>query len=274
MKIGGLSLAQLTVLDVEPIELISIAGELACDHVTLFTFVPARARGIYPQVTSEDLPALRSAMRAANVTAANLEIFPLDGAEDWDGFARALEVGASLGATRATFQLHNLDRTEMPERIARFCDLAAVHGIVAGLEFNRFSAVADISSAVGIVREANRSNAAIVLDMLHLARVGDGADKVPQAAGMIKYVQLCDGPLEIADNLRWHEAVHEREIPGLGEFPIVEALKALDPSEIIFDAEVPLGRRREAGVSPLERARLAITGARTVLRAAYGDDAA
>lgn len=274
MKIGGFALHQLTALDATPFELVAIAGDLGCDHVSLFTFVPPRGVGVYPEVKASDVPAMREAMAAAGVTLANLEVFPLDGAEDWEAFDRALETGAALGATRATVQPHGVDVAGAADRIARFCDLAVPYGIAAGLEFNRFSAVEDITTAAQVVRAVGKPNVGIALDMLHLARFGDGADKVLPAADLVTYVQLNDGPLVIADEDRWHEAVRERGIPGTGEFPIVAALKALDPTTIIFDAEVPQARNRKAGMSAAERARLAVEGARSMLRAAYGEDAA
>ena len=263
-----LSLHQLTALDVSPLALVHIAADLGCDHVGLFTFVPPRGQGVYPAVTRDDVPALRAAMADRGVTCCNLEVFPLDGAEDWAAFARALEIGASLGATRATVQPHDADRAVAAERIARFCDLAAPYGIVAGLEFNRFSAVEDITTATAIVRAVDRPNAGVVLDMLHLVRFGDDASSVAQARDLIGYVQLNDGPLRIADEDRWHEAVRERGVPGSGEFPIVTVLRALGPG-LVFDVEVPQTRSRKAGVPAAERARAAVEGARAVLHLAY-----
>ena len=175
-----LSLHQLTALDVQPGELIAIAGALGCAHVCLFTHVPEQAMGIYPIVTEVNILAIASQMARHNVTICNIEVFPLDGGRLAD-FESSLTVGAALGATRATAHIHDADHSTAVARFAEFCDLAARYGIRAGLEFNAFSAVKDIHAAAAIVREAARPNGSLVLDMLHLFRSGGVASDVAAA---------------------------------------------------------------------------------------------
>lgn len=261
-----LSLHHLTALDASPAELIAIAGQLGCDHVCLFTHVPDAIAQLFPCVTEGDVPAVSAALDEAGVSLCNLEVFPLDGDPDWAGFERSLAVGRALGASRATVHIHDVDDRAGAAMLARFCDLAAGFGIVAGLEFNGFSAVRTLPQAAAILRAADRSNAALVCDMLHLVRNGCGPGDVAAERDLIGYLQICDGPLERADSEVWHEAIRERGVPGTGEFPIAAALAALRPDTII-DVEVPQHAARKAGETALERARRAVEASRALVAA-------
>lgn len=259
-----LSLHHLTALDASPAELAAIAGRLGCDHVCLFTHVPEAIARLFPCVGEADVAALSAALGQAGVTLCNLEVFPLDADPDWAGFERALAVGQALGATRATVHIHDLDDRAGAAALARFCDLAAGFGIVAGLEFNGFSAVRTLPQAAAIVAAADRPGASLVCDMMHLVRNGGGPADIAAARDRIGYLQICDGPRERARDEAWHEAIRERALPGAGDFPLAAALAALRPGTIV-DVEVPQHAARKAGVPPLERARRAVEAARTLI---------
>jgi sugar phosphate isomerase/epimerase len=261
-----LSLHHLTVLDASIAELIAIAGDCGCAHVCLFAHVPEAARGLYPQVARADLPMLRDHLAAHNVSVCNLEVFPLDGNDDIGRFSDALQIGAALGATRATVHVHNADHRVAVQRFAAFCDFAADHGIGAGLEFNAFSAVRDARSAAAIVRAAARPTGALVLDMLHFFRGGGVAADVAGIADIVTYAQLCDGPAEQPVEARWHEAIRERLVPGAGEFAVADALARLNPATVI-GIEVPQTAARKAGVAAADRARHAVDAARRLIDA-------
>lgn len=259
-----LSLHQLTALDASPAELVQIAAQLGLDAVCLFTDVPERARSIYPAVARADVDALRAAMTAADIILSNVEVFPLDRDDEPHRFDQGLAIGAALGATRATAHIHDADLSRAIGRFGAFCDVAAGHGIDAGLEFNAFSSVADAATAETIVREAGRANGRIVLDMLHHVRSGGTAADVRQIADLVDFAQLCDGPAAIADDRRWHEAVSERMLPGEGAFPLVDLIQALR-ADTIIDLECPRKAAMKAGEAAVERCRRAATAARTLL---------
>lgn len=258
-----LSLHQLTALDVGPVELIEISARLGVSGVCLFTHVPEAAAGRYPLVRGADVPDVRAALDDAGLVVANLEVFPLDRSGGRDDFTPGLTTGAALGATRATAHLHDvLSEQEAVDRFALFAENAAAHGIVAGLEFNAFSAVRDLASGERIVRAAGCGS--LVLDLLHTVRGGSTGRDVARAADLIGYVQLCDGPADMPADGRWREALSERQIPGEGDFPLSELLKPLG-SDLLFDVEVPQSGARKAGVPAFERARRAVEASRCLL---------
>lgn len=258
-----LSLHQLTALDATPVELIGIAGRLGCDHVCLFTHVPAAARHVYPIVTGAGVPAIGEALSAAGVMLSNLEVFPLDGTDTAD-LDVGLTVGVALGASRATAHIHAADFATAVARFAAFADRAAAHGIIAGLEFNAFSVVRTMAEGAAIVRAAGRGS--LVLDTLHLMRGGGGAGDVAALADPIGYAQLSDGPATIPDPDRWREAVGERMLPGEGDFPLAAILAAL-PGDIVIEVEVPQRSAIRAGVDAETRCARAVAATRRVMGA-------
>jgi sugar phosphate isomerase/epimerase len=260
-----LSLHHLNAFDASHAEMIRMAGEFGCDHVCLFTHVPEAAKHLYPCIQPEDVPALRAVQAASGATLCNLEVFPLDGQEDWAAFERALETGAALGATRATTHIHDApDQETAVARFGRLCDLAAPYGISPGLEFNAFAGVKDIRTATAIVRAAARPNGSMVCDMLHLIRNGGGPEDVAAAADIIGYVQISDGPLVLPEKDWWHEAIRERALPGEGEFPLVEGMRHLRPGTVI-DIEVPQTAARKAGMSARDRIARVVEATQRVL---------
>jgi len=262
---GRLSLHQLTALDASPEELVAIAGDLECSHVSLFTFVPELARQHYPLVSRHDVPRLRDALDKAGVALGNVEVFPLETDAMPEAFRASLATGAALGASRATAHVHATDLQTAIARFADFCDLAAGFGLKAGLEFNGFSAVRDCATAGAIVRAAARPNGEVALDMLHLFRSGGTVADVAAVADLVGYAQICDGPLLLPIIARWREAIAERMLPGEGEFPLPQLIAALH-DDTLLDVEVPQTAARQAGVSAPERARRAIAATRTLAR--------
>jgi sugar phosphate isomerase/epimerase len=256
-----ISLHHLTALDSTPAELVAIAGALACSRVCLFTNVPESARHLFPMVTPDTREQVSDALAQEGVRLHNIEVFPLMPNTDLSVFHRGLELGAILGAARATAHIHIAEQDEAIDAFGLFCDLAAEYRLEVGLEFNAFSKIRTPSAAAAIVHGAARANGDIVLDLLHAVRSGASAYELRQIAPIVGYAQICDGPLAIAPELRWHEAVDERALPGTGAFPIAAIIAPLR-ADVVIEVEVPQTDMMRAGVTAIERARRAIEAAR------------
>lgn len=265
-----LSVHQLTAVDADPLALVEAAAQLGCEGVCLFTHVPAAARGKFPAVERQHVTALLDSLSAGGVEVANVEVFPLDGT-DLGAFREGLEIAEALGATRATAHVHGAIGQEAADRFAAFAELCLHHGIVAGLEFNPFSAVPDLPTAAAIVRATRPLAADMVLDLLHLVRSGGTVEDVAATADLISYAQISDGPVAIDDATRWHEAVNERMLPGEGAFAISRLLSPLRSGTII-SVEVPRKSARLSGIDPAERIAAAVAATRRLLIS--GTDAA
>ncbi|SEJ76691.1 Sugar phosphate isomerase/epimerase [Pseudomonas linyingensis] len=266
-----LALHHFTLCDVSPLELVSIAAEVGCDGVCLFVESPPGFG--FPLVT----PALRSdllaRLREHEVRVTNLEFFSLTEAVDLDGFRPALALGAQLGARLAVTHIHDPDPLRGTDCLGRLAELAGEYGLQLGLEFMALTpGCTSLAAAAGFVERVGRSNLGIGVDALHLARTGGTpAEVAALAPGMVAYAQLCDGPLLAAgvdalDPARYAEEAFNRLPPGQGVFPLAELIRALPPTAAL-DVEVPMPRLAAQGVSALQRARLAVAGARSLLDA-------
>ncbi|MGV3768572.1 MAG: sugar phosphate isomerase/epimerase family protein [Sphingobium phenoxybenzoativorans] len=256
------SLHPLNALETPPVALVKIAGELQASHVTIFTYVPEEAKGLYPLLERKDVGAFLEALADTGVTVGNLEVFGLEDDGDYAHLVDGLEVGQMIGAKRATTHLHNVEDHDVAvDRFRRFCALAAQYGVVPGLEFHAFSAVKDLRTAAAIVRDAGCGT--LVLDVLHLMRNGAHVDSIAENADLVSIVQLSDGPLQIDPDQMWGEAIKERALPGQGAFPLDAILSPLS-GEIIIEAEIPQYRAKKEGVSAFERARRSMDATRAV----------
>lgn len=260
----SLSLHPLNALDASPAELIDIAGRLDVGLVCLFTYVPESAAGLYPLVRPEDVPTLQQALDDKGVRVCNLEVFPLDRDGLPDDLLPGLETGAQLGASKATAHIHEIESEQQAvDRFAAFAERATSFEITAGLEFHNFSAVRDVGTAERIVRAAGGGS--LVLDTLHLVRGGGTAADAARVADLAGYIQLSDGPLEIAPEQRWREAVSERALPGTGALPLLEIIRPLTASAI-YEVEVPQSVARKSGVGAYERCRRSVEAGRRLLQ--------
>jgi sugar phosphate isomerase/epimerase len=262
-RASALSLHHLTTLDVSPPELVDIAAVLDCGHVCLFTQVQAETRSMFPAVEDAAMAAaVAERCAATGVGVHNLEYFPVSPETDPGLYRPALERGARLGAKRATAHIHDTDRGRALARFAALCNLAADYDLNIGLEFTAFSKVTTLEAALAFVADAGAENGDVVLDALHFFRSGgDAAALASMDLSRVGYVQICDGPTRVTEEERIHEAVAERGLPGEGAFALAAFVAALPPGRVI-DVEVPQSARMAAGVSPLDRARLAVDAAR------------
>jgi sugar phosphate isomerase/epimerase len=168
-----LSLHHVTVMDVGPAELISIAAEIGCHHVCLFTHVAPEALQLFP--CTWDSATLREVVRRCSdtgVTAHSLEYFDIYPEVDLETYRKGLEIGAQLGARCATTHVKDTQPRRAADNFARFCDIAGEFGISPAIEFTELAGPGTLSAALEIVQDANRGNGGIALDTLHLFRSG------------------------------------------------------------------------------------------------------
>jgi sugar phosphate isomerase/epimerase len=106
------------------------------------------------------------------------------------------------------------------ESFAVLCDRAAERGLLVQLEFLPWSRIPDVSTAWEVVRRADRPNGGIAVDAWHFVRSGSTLDDLAAVPShRILGLQLDDGPLEPEADLV-HATLHERRLPGEGEFDL------------------------------------------------------
>jgi sugar phosphate isomerase/epimerase len=155
------------------------------------------------------------------------------------------------------------------EAFAALCDRAG-DDLTIALEFMPYSGVPDLATAWRVLREANRANSALIVDVWHWARAGMMAtdlDLIP--ADRIVSVQLCDVLRTPMEPMR-SESLGHRLPPGDGHgdaVGLVRALQARDVRPQLVAVEVISDELVAKGVD--HAARTVATAARKVL-----DDAA
>jgi len=251
-----LSLDCLTLTDTAPIDLIAAAGAAGFDLVSLW-MNPASA---YPRqvLPAEDFADCRQALADHGVSVHIIEAFDLSSERDIESYRPGLEMGARLGATIAlAYHSANHDRVQVAELLALMVETSREYGLGVVLEPVNVGQTRTISEGLDLIR-ASGSDAGLLFDTYHLIRSGGSPrDLDTVEPGLIRYVQINDGPMHIAEDKILAEVMGERLYPGLGEFPLEDMLSRI-PSDIPWGIEAPSIRRANQGMSPHEQAKEAL----------------
>jgi sugar phosphate isomerase/epimerase len=122
------------------------------------------------------------------------------------------------------------DIPQMTEAFAPLCSQAAVRGTKILFEMlpAQFSRAPSLDQVLSIIRGAGAGNGGIMLDNLHLQRIGIGPGEIVRklGAGDLIGVEINDGTLAVPLNFQ-DSVVNKRLLPGDGEFDIATFLQAL-----------------------------------------------
>lgn len=270
-----LALHQITAIEANPLELVSIAKAVGCDQVCVFVRAPLvpvegtdQLAPLFPTIDETMIAPMQARLAETGIGIMNAEYFPIEADTDVESYRAPLATAGALGAKRAVTHVHDTDFAQAAGNLARLCDLAAGYGLDVGLEFMGLSpGCTSLARARQLVESAGRPNLGIAIDALHFVRTGATVAEVAALPpGMIAYVQLCDGAhLSIGNDYR-HEALN-RLAPGEGVFPLHDLLRALPP-DVPIDVEVPSVELQRQGMPATDRARRAVVAARAILERA------
>lgn len=267
------SLAHLTVLSLTPPQLVDVAARTGYDGVGVRMTRVTPDEVLYPLATDRAMRK-ETLARAADtgVRIHDIELLRMDPTLDADHFLPCLEAGAELGARHAIAQLPDPNRERATARFARLCDLAKPLGIFVSLEFPHWTETGNLAEAVKVVRAVNRSNAGILVDMLHFGRSDSSLDelaKLPRE--WFRFAHVCDAAKEVPPTMAGiiRTARDERQFPGEGGID-VRAILARMPQDIPYALEIPRVALTKA-VGPEEVARLALIVTKSHLETADGD---
>lgn len=189
-----------------------------------------------------------------------LDVEPIIVGVDPDVTEPLIDAAAALDARFVLFTSRVGDWRLVVDRFARACDVAAqaAPGLTVVYEFLPAFAIGTLGAALRLVAEAGRSNGAVLVDNLHLARSGahprDLRNVDPK---LLPYLQLADAPLRppVGNEALLHEARHERLWPGEGVLPIPELLDVVPDVPLSF--EVRSAALRHSFPDPVGRAEYA-----------------
>jgi sugar phosphate isomerase/epimerase len=255
-----LSLDHLSIFDASAPELITIAAELGYPFVSLWTQLPLKAE--LPLVTQQNRAETQSRMRETGVRLGNMECFNLTPEAVVADFRPAVALGAELGASSlVAINAWDPEAARALDKFGALCRMGAEYGLKVNVEFISMGQVRTLADAVAFVTGTGQSNAGITVDIMHLIRTGDTPAALKAIdPKLIGYAQICDGPMDLPQEEWTNEGFEQRQIPGEGEFPLADFVAAI-PQGVTMGVEVPLKSLRDAGVTPLERARRTLEGA-------------
>jgi sugar phosphate isomerase/epimerase len=269
-----ISLHHLAITETTPAELADLAAALHCDHICLFVKIPAAQASafpyVFPRVASVGAAkTLAARLDGLGVSVWNVDTFIAEPKVKIADYRETLDIAAALGAH--TINALNLFPAEAAaaaaETLGSFSTLAAQAGLAVVLEWFRFSSTRTLGAAVDLIRLANQPNLGLNVDILHLVRNGGKpGDLAAVDPALIRYAQICDGPLEQPLDAQGDEGVFNRNFPGEGEFPLVDFVRNL-PRDAVLSIEAPVNRLRPS-LDPMQRAARAVDGTRRVLAAA------
>ncbi|MGP6461526.1 sugar phosphate isomerase/epimerase family protein [Pseudomonas parakoreensis] len=263
-----LSLASLTVLELSPPQMVEVAARAGYSHVGLRLEPATPEEYHFPLVADGGLRRQTLArLRDTGIAVLDVEILRLKPHTVVADFEKLLAVGAEFGASELLVAGNDPDEQRLTDNFAALCDLAAPYGLHPHLEFMPWTDACNLEQALRIVANADRENAAVLVDAFHFDRSGSRLEDLASVApARLRYAQLCDvagpRPADMAEILR--QARNERRFPGEGDCDLHGLLRSL-PANIPLSLEIPTVKLLEQGVSGLQRAQRALDRTRELL---------
>jgi len=262
-----IGLAALTVLELDPPDMVSCAADAGFDSIGLRLVAPTPEEVQHPMIG--DTALVRETARRiqdTGVPVLDIELFRLKPETDVNDYRAAVETGARLGAREVLLAGNDPDEARLTDRFAAFCDMAREFGMGANLEPMPWTDVKNFAQAARIVEAADRDNGGIVIDPIHFDRGGARADEIRSVPrNRLRYMQLCDAPAMRPTDTETLllQARAERLMPGDGGLDLRAILRAV-PADLPLSLEIPM-RSLTRTMPALERTRLMLAKTRQLL---------
>ena len=245
----------LTMLDVSPPDLVTIAGEAGFDSIS--PRVAAASPDEEPWSMTPGSPMLEETARRLDDTGVRVlavEVIRIGPETTRADYEPALEAGARLNARYLTVNGDDPEVERACETFTALVEAARDYRIQPLIESIPYTQVSNLDDAVYI---AGRSGGGgVLLDSLHFQRSGGQLDQLRTLdPSLLAYAQLCDGPLAPPSGLPRPDELPRgqstdgtdlqlesramRMLPGDGELPLAEFLAAL-PTELPLSVEAPV----------------------------------
>lgn len=271
----------LTMLDVSPPEMVTIAREAGFDMLGIRVNAASPSEQPWPMtVGSTMLRETTRRMEDTGVRVLDVEVVRLQPDLGREYYESLLETGAELGARYVTVNCDDSDIERASETFAALSADAIPYGLRPLIEPITYTEVSTLEDAVYIAERSDGGG--ILLDALHFHRFGGKPEQLRSLdPALLSYVQLCDAPLAPPSGLQrpphlprgqstdgtdvQMESRAMRMLPGDGELPLSEILDEL-PAGLTVSVEAPVLSLRDT-LMPAEFARRARQAVETVLHA-------
>jgi sugar phosphate isomerase/epimerase len=244
-----LGIEMLTVLGMPPVELVRLAAELGCSHVSMGpSGLPMAQFGIsdwnmFPMWSISSDAKLRHSLKN-ELSNTGIRIALGEGfrvREDGDVRDRAagLDIMAELGAERINAVSMEPDIRRTYDQLAELCEMVTERGMMFTIEFAPPNTINSLAGALAAIDHIGCGKCRLLIDAMHFFRSGATVAELGALdPDLIGYAQLCDAPLVSKGGTYMQEAMFERMVPGEGEFPLADFIAAL-PDSVDIGLEVP-----------------------------------
>lgn len=242
-------------MDINPVELVDIAIRTGYRHVSLFTNAPEvplgeqGSRFVFPTVTQKNKRDVMDRLAAHDLEMLNAEFFLMRPDVALDSYVPGLALGRELGAKNAVTHIFEANPERAVDILGAFCQLAASEDMNVSIEFCQMTpGCKSLEQAVWFVDQVGLPNLGFGICPLHLIRSGGSAADIANLdARYLFYGQINDG-LGLHAASTYFDEVHDRQLPGNGDFPLHDILGAL-PASAPLEMKTPSDSRRHAGIS-------------------------
>jgi len=259
----------ISIFGLPPVEFVNLAADLGCRYISTGLWQgPFNPLG-YPGFSLFEDAKLRREMLAA-MADRGISISLGEGInpranEDIRDRAAELDIMAELGVKRINTVSLDPDLAASFDKFAVLAEMVGERGMHATLELAPGITVADLPTALAVIRHVGRPDFRLLIDTMHFIRSGATLrDLQALDPAMIGYVQLCDAPLKPRFATYMQEAMTERMAPGEGELPLAEMLHLL-PRDCVVALEIPMLSKAQAGLSAHERLRPCVEATQALL---------
>jgi sugar phosphate isomerase/epimerase len=260
-----ISLAHLTLLQLSPPELVTVAANAGFDAVGLRLLPAVPGEATYAPLTDRALlTATKRRLDALGVRLLDAEVIRLRPETEPRNYRAFFEAARELDARFVLAISDDDEESRVASNLNGLAALGAEYGLRVVLEFISYFGIRTLASAVRVVTASGAGG--VLLDALHLHRSGGlPADLGRYDVNLFPYVQLCDGPSAppLPATAVALEGRARRLLPGEGDFPLA-GLVASVPQADAFAVEAP-SDIRDAAFPPGEVARLAYAAMQRIL---------
>src|SRR5271163_1393863 len=196
-----LGVEMLCVFGMPPVEYVHLVADLGCRYITtgVVGFAPLKSLGYQPFSLRDDARLrleLLAAMDDRGVSISLGEGLLIAPGVDVRSYTADLDIMAELRIPRINAVSLEPDRARTFDELAALTDLAAERGISTCIEPVVGLSIADLPTALAAVEYVGRDEIGLLIDTMHVARFGAGADDLRSLpADRVGYVQLSDTTL-------------------------------------------------------------------------------
>lgn len=268
-----LGIENISVFGLPPVEFVSLAADLGCQHIsTGLTSFPFGIHDYPPFSLREDRKLrqeLTAAMHDRGVSISLGEGCTIREGVEASSYAADLDLFAELGTERINTVSMDPDFNRTCDQFSLMAELAAERGLRITTELAPSLTIGDLPTALAALRQIGRPDFRLLIDTMHVVRSGSTpADVAALDPELIDYIQICDAPRQPRFESYHEESMFERMVPGEGELGLPELLKVL-PEDRVYAIEAPLRSQALAGIGPHERLGRCVEATRRLLANAH-----